>query len=274
MDDSVYKHFNGCYKNYKTYLDLGDKAYGKNDWEQAVWWFTIANFNCQRTLEGWDKLAMALHHTGNNEAAADAVRAALAYDMPDGRRQRLRKNLTVFDPKSVNSDPQYYDDFWASKPDMKSLEKIRIEKMAKMIYEDKTVLDIGSGPGWIVDYLKEGTKYMGVDFSKVARKMVEDRGGLSANSMEEVKENDWDVIILAEILEHIEDDVGFLKKAADKVREGGHLLVSVPRHKIMYDPAHVRDYTAEEFDEKLKLVGEITESLTLERWEIRKVKVK
>jgi len=248
-------------------------AYSKEDWEQAVWWYQIANFNCQRTLDGWDKLAMALHHTGNNRAAAEAVRAALAYDMPSSRYKRLKKNLTVFDPKYVNSDPEYYDEFWASKPNMKSLEKIRIEKMAEMISEDKTVLDIGSGPGWIKDYLDEDVKYLGVDFSRVARKMVEERGGLSAASIDDVKENNWDVVILAEILEHIEDDVGYLKDAAVKVRENGCLLVSVPRHKIMDDPAHVRDYTAEEFDEKLEMVGEIVESFSLERWEIRKVKV-
>jgi SAM-dependent methyltransferase len=272
MEETIYDYFSDKYENCNTYLRLGDMAYSKEDWPQAVWWYQIANFNCSRTLDGWDKLSMALYHTGNRTAAAEALKMALSYkDISESRRKRLRKNLSIFDPKSVNDDPEYYDEFWAAHPDPKSLEKLRIVKMAEMVKDAKSILDIGCGPGWIIDYLPQRTRYMGVDISSVARNMVLDRGGEVAASLDDVK-GGWQVVILAEIIEHIEEDVNFMIKAADYLEPNGCLLVSVPRHKIMTDPAHVRDYTAEELDKKLGWIGEIVESLTYERWEIRKVK--
>ena len=271
MEETIYNYFSDKYENCNTYIRLGDVAYSKDDWEQAVWWYQIANFNCERTLNGWDKLSMALYHTGNKVSAAKAVRTALDYDMPENRRKRLKKNLYIFDPTCTNDDPEYYDDFWAEHPDPKSLEKLRIEEMAKMISEDHTILDVGCGPGWLIDYLADHVRYMGVDFSKVARDMVIKRGGEAVESLDEVEDNRWQVVVLGEVLEHIEDDVAFLKKAGKKLMENGHLLVSVPRHKVMNDPAHVRDYTHQELDDKLSKIGLIVESKTFKQWEVRKV---
>jgi len=270
MEETIYDYFKDKYENCNTYIRLGDIAYSKDDWEQAIWWYQIANFNCQRTLDAWDKLSMAFHHFGDKPAAAHAVRMALKYDMSENRRKRLKKNLYIFDPKTINDDPEYYDQFWTDHPDPKSLEKLRIEEMAEMISKDRTVLDVGCGPGWLIDHLEPHVRYMGIDFSPVARDMVAKRGGEAAKSLDDVDDN-WQVVVLGEILEHIDDDVGFLKKAAKKLVENGHLLVSVPRHGAMKDSAHVRDYTAEELNEKLGKVGIIVDSKTFKQWEIRKV---
>lgn len=44
----------------------------------------------------------------------------------------------------------------------------------------------------------------------------------------------FDAILYADVLEHIEDDVGELARAATRLRPGGHLVVLSPAHPFLY----------------------------------------
>lgn len=66
-----------------------------------------------------------------------------------------------------------------------------------------------------------------------------------------------DVIVMLNVLEHIEDDMGALQKAFNLLRPGGSLIIEVPAGPNLYDAydaqlQHFRRYTAS--DVQLKLI--------------------
>jgi trans-aconitate methyltransferase len=69
-----------------------------------------------------------------------------------------------------------------------------------------------------------------------------------------------DVLIMLNVLEHIEDDVGALKNALKLLRPGGALVIEVPAGPHLYDTydaelQHFRRYSATELNRKLHDAG-------------------
>lgn len=69
-----------------------------------------------------------------------------------------------------------------------------------------------------------------------------------------------DVLIMLNVLEHIEDDVGALQKAFNLLTPGGVLIIEVPAGQILYDAYdkelhHFRRYSIAELQRKLVKVG-------------------
>jgi len=104
-------HLKENWRRAEGYMTLGDICYARNDYEQAAWWYQIAA-GCEifeerlflnktaYTWSPWDKLAMSLFHAKQFDKAVIAVQTALRFDdVPEGVRQRLEKNLSVFKSK-------------------------------------------------------------------------------------------------------------------------------------------------------------------------------
>ena len=69
-----------------------------------------------------------------------------------------------------------------------------------------------------------------------------------------------DVLIMLNVLEHIEDDVRALNNALKLLKPGGYLIIEVPSGPHLYDSYdaelhHFRRYSASELKRKLNLVG-------------------
>src|SRR5215213_2350974 len=69
-----------------------------------------------------------------------------------------------------------------------------------------------------------------------------------------------DTIIYVNVLEHIEDDSGELKKVYETLEKGGHCLIFVPALMSLYGAfdekvGHFRRYTKNELEEKAKSAG-------------------
>lgn len=69
-----------------------------------------------------------------------------------------------------------------------------------------------------------------------------------------------DVLVMLNVLEHIEDDVGALQKAFNLLKPGGTLIIEVPAGPYLYDAYdaelhHFRRYAASELQHKLIQVG-------------------
>jgi 2-polyprenyl-3-methyl-5-hydroxy-6-metoxy-1,4-benzoquinol methylase len=69
-----------------------------------------------------------------------------------------------------------------------------------------------------------------------------------------------DTIIYVNVLEHIEDDLGELKKVYETLERGGHCLIFVPALMSLYGAfdakvGHFRRYTKSELEEKAKSAG-------------------
>lgn len=69
-----------------------------------------------------------------------------------------------------------------------------------------------------------------------------------------------DTIIYVNVMEHIEDDRGELRKVYETLETGGHCLIFVPAFMSLYGAfdekvGHFRRYTKRELEEKAKAVG-------------------
>lgn len=69
-----------------------------------------------------------------------------------------------------------------------------------------------------------------------------------------------DSVVAVNVLEHIEDDVGFLRKAHETLAPGGHVLLFVPALPAIYGTldeafAHYRRYTKHALAQRLRAAG-------------------
>ena len=76
----------------------------------------------------------------------------------------------------------------------------------------------------------------------------------------------FDAILYIDVLEHIEGDRAEVRRAAERLREGGHLIVLSPAHQWLYSPfdkaiGHCRRYTRA----SIRKAGEGIEGLRLAR---------
>ncbi len=105
--------------------------------------------------------------------------------------------------------------------------------------KDPAILEIGCGTGHLAEYLHdEGfDKYHGFDFSEqaiaMARRRV-DQDFVVADAYDPASYAfDYNVAIALEVLEHLDDDIGVLRK----LKGGTCVVLSLPTFD---DPAHVR----------------------------------
>ncbi len=128
-------------------------------------------------------------------------------------------------------------DWWNPEGSMAALHMInpvRIEYFSKRIgsLKGKRVLDIGCGGGLLSEeFAKRGALVTGVDLSPVAIEAAREhaeRAGLAIDyrncSVSDVDETDFDVVVCAEMLEHVDDLPRMVSDSAAKVGEGGYYL--------------------------------------------------
>lgn len=141
---------------------------------------------------------------------------------------------------------EYYDDIYKTSEVYQAFYKdsryyilwTQIIQLLKQFPKPK-ILEIGCGTGQLAHYLyDEGYRnYNGFDFSPeaiaIARKTVPQSFAV-ANAFEKDSYNiDYNVVIAAEFLEHVDDDMAVL----DNIREGTAIILTLPTFD---DPAHVR----------------------------------
>ena len=131
-----------------------------------------------------------------------------------------------------------------------------------------SILDIGCGTGFVLSKISEEfskAKLYGSDIFIEALKIAQ--GKLSPASvlmqMDARKipyQDEFDVIIACDVLEHIQEDELVLENFARALRPGGGIILTVPQHPWLWSKAddeaqHVRRYTASELPEKVGKAG-------------------
>ncbi len=153
-----------------------------------------------------------------------------------------------------------YDNFFSNSPlnihDQPERHQT-VEKLCRGV-----VLDIGCGTGSLSEYYKG--EYIGFDISKVAIEKAKEGRRKDANfyvkNHNQVTSSDIiqaDTIVLAEFLEHIEDDKRLFDVIKKHSREGTRLIVSVPNGERVPSPDHVREFTPKELKDKLAPYGDV-----------------
>lgn len=144
----------------------------------------------------------------------------------------------------------------------------RYRKLLKPIKKDSYFLEVGPGNGDFVKYLiKQGFKGEAIDISQ---KSIEDlKKDLGDHTNVIIKKDSiftyrtkkkYDLISAFEVLEHIKDDVGAIRRIYSLLNPGGKFLVSIPARmkewtNIDVIKGHYRRYEREELYKKLKEAG-------------------
>ncbi len=152
-----------------------------------------------------------------------------------------------------------------------------IEAINKRIDPLQKVLDIGCGVGTLAYFIaNKGNKVMGIDVSKKAIKAAtENAKRLNLESQITFKtmnfplvipKERFDLIILSEVLEHIEDEILALKNTYSLLVNGGIAIITVPsKNAPMYrlgmatkfdtNVGHLRRYSVPELLNKCRCQG-------------------
>ena len=101
-------------------------------------------------------------------------------------------------------------------------QKKKIQYFIEKIPKDKSILEVGSGSGWVGSYLKENgwTNYIGIDIISPADIV----GDIHNWKTLGLKAESFDIIIAFEVVEHVDCFI----ECQQLLRNGGMLLVTTP----------------------------------------------
>jgi SAM-dependent methyltransferase len=135
-----------------------------------------------------------------------------------------------------------------------------IGSLARELVEgDAVAVEVGCGTGGVLSGLPEGLRRVGVDPSpraiELGRRLhpgLELRLGLAPDDVMDVLPSAG-IVLLCDVLEHIRDDVGTLRRVVACLRPGSIVLITVPAHHALWSPhderhGHERRYELEELE--------------------------
>lgn len=249
----------------EAYYYLGDMSYKQERYHEAQVWLEkcveLGRPFCKLFVDSsiynfkrHDRLAMTYDHLGQYGRAIEQGQLALQ----SGPDVQILKNIGIWTNYIRKHGAEHYDKRWSGDRPMTEIENQRVSFMVESLGPVNSVLDVGCGTGWPIQFLRPFTSYTGVDISAKARECVISKQGDAVASLKELNGKEFDGCILGEFLEHTEDDVATLKEIVSHLKLGATIIASVPRYAVMRDPAHTRDYTETEFMRLMSTVGEAT----------------
>lgn len=133
------------------------------------------------------------------------------------------------------------------------LDRVLGEAFAQGVPEG-TLYDLGCGVAANLPVLEKFGKTVGVDTSPEAVAFCHERGhenvvAADLNALSGIREGSGSVVVLADVIEHLDDETACLKAAWRTLAPNGVLIVTVPAYKFLWSPAddlahHKRRYTA------------------------------
>ena len=111
------------------------------------------------------------------------------------------------------------------------LDKYEFSYAQKFVKPEDKILDVGCGLGYFSSYLPQSI-YVGLEISDYCIDYAQSKGidvrKESIESFCEKHEEHFDVVTSFQVLEHVEDPVGFLKSCKKVLKKDGLLVVSTP----------------------------------------------
>lgn len=162
--------------------------------------------------------------------------------------------------------------------------------LTKYTPKNKTILDVACGQGMLGEYYrKHGNTVWGIDLSKATLNVNKKRLNKFFNedivNYDKIKKllgkKRFDVIVFADILEHIYDPVGAVKFYLNFLKPNGQVYISVPNYVVFYtrlqflfgnfyywlagtqEKTHIRIFTANNLKRLIKETGLELETLDI-----------
>ena len=165
--------------------------------------------------------------------------------------------MLVTSPVPVDLENYYKSDNYISHTDSKKtifektyqlVKNYTLKKKVSLINsfntEDKTVLDVGAGTGDFLNSCKKNNwKIVGVEPSIDAINIAANKGVFLKESLSDIKNQQFDVITLWHVLEHIENLPEYIENLNNLLKENGVLVVAVPNYKC-YDAKFYKEHWA------------------------------
>jgi SAM-dependent methyltransferase len=122
------------------------------------------------------------------------------------------------------------------------------------VRDNRLIAEIGCGTGGNLKFLQRYYRVIGVDVSPEAVRYTSGRVNCPVY-LGDFRDRlsamwaDIDAVILADVLEHIDDDAGFLRDVVKSLKTGSIILLTVPAHMFMWSRhdvilGHRRRYSA------------------------------
>lgn len=137
-----------------------------------------------------------------------------------------------------------------------------VQKMLKQV-TPKSILDVGAGSGYFSKYLlthSSANKAWCIDISYTEESDVILKNTKNIHYRQSIDSSDADLVILMDVLEHVDNDVQLLREYIAKVQSGAYFLISVPAFQLLWSEhdiylEHKRRYTLNEIEKTASDAG-------------------
>jgi SAM-dependent methyltransferase len=137
--------------------------------------------------------------------------------------------------------------------------------------KESKILDIGSGPGNMLDFMKSFGDVYGNDTSSDAKDFLKNRnlefidGDITKEEI--AQENSFSVITMIDSLEHMDNDLEVLKSVKKILKPSGQVVITVPAYNFLWGVhdekyGHFRRYRKKEIKKKLISSGFIINKIS------------
>jgi SAM-dependent methyltransferase len=147
--------------------------------------------------------------------------------------------------------------------------------VSKHLPKESSILEIGSGYGWVIEKLKaENYVVEGIEISGLRRKMAIDRAGIKLHNINLLDDkppyaitDQFDCVCMFNLFEHISSPVDFLKRSAIFLKNSGKIIIEVPNFdnylkcysegykNFMFFRGHVSYFTQESLESTMRNAG-------------------
>ena len=128
---------------------------------------------------------------------------------------------------------------------------------------NKMIMDIGCGTGGVIANLSEEYQVVGIDPSidciEVAKNIHSGLNFIHGEFPQDIPSDNFNAsaYLLLDVLEHINDDIGFFSKSLKAMSPGSYIILTVPASPSLWSPhdeayKHFRRYEKNRFEELWK----------------------
>lgn len=186
-----------------------------------------------------NKIAKLLCDWGVCDADAIEPYFPRVRDRDDISILKCKKSGVIFTSTSEHMDISHYEEkpeftHWKAVDRKRALvdrfeDDSRRHKQFLPLISNKKWMDVGSGAGGVLDLLgPSAEKAVSVEPQKLAADSLKSEGYEVYSDISQVPSNDFDVITLFHVFEHLKDPLDVLQVAYEKLAVGGRIIVEVP----------------------------------------------
>jgi SAM-dependent methyltransferase len=127
------------------------------------------------------------------------------------------------------------DHFW-----MQWRQEVLVRQLSRIKHPIEKALDVGCGHGVVRELLERdlGFAVDGCDLNRRALEMATNRKGrvllYDIFDRNPALLEAYDLVLLMDVIEHVDDDLCFLRAAIEHLKPGGVVVINVPAHMALY----------------------------------------